>query len=210
MFVGWLSIWPSLSKCIQHLKKKSPLACNFFKNILPLSSLLLFFSKVIMQEEYSHICLTCKLNLCVRGRPRLGWESPADQKHFFPDLVLGRGGIVCSPTWEYHKLGVQVFAFSLFKVSLICFTMTWGPCRWLAGFTDTYIFFKFLLLQYYSCPSFSPSALLHPAHPHFQSIPHHCPCPWVVHPRSLTSPSPLFPTLSSSPLPSSHWLTHSF
>ena len=67
--------------------------------------------------------------------------------------------------------------------------------------TDLFFIFIFLLLCYHSCPSFSFSALLLLAHsPHSQS-PHHCPCPWVIHTCSFTSPFSFFPPLFPSPFP---------
>ena len=64
------------------------------------------------------------------------------------------------------------------------------------------------LLFYYSCPSFSPFAFLHPAYPLLpQSIPHSCPCPWVTHTCSLTSMTcPSSPSFRPYPSLPSPWL----
>ena len=62
---------------------------------------------------------------------------------------------------------------------------------------EAYFFFKKCTywLCYYSCPSFSPFAPLHPAPapPHFfkQTL-HHCSCQWVMH---ISSPATPFPIL---------------
>ena len=46
-------------------------------------------------------------------------------------------------------------------------------------------------LCYYSCSKFPPFGPLHPALPIPQAIPHHCPCPWVMHVSSLATPFPI-------------------
>ena len=71
----------------------------------------------------------------------------------------------------------------------------------------------FLLLFYYSCPSFPlcpppPS----PPRPHSPSPPR-CPCPWVIHTCSLTSPFPFLPQVlisASSLMFHSVFLTYLF
>ena len=75
-----------------------------------------------------------------------------------------------------------------------------------------YLFFSdrkenilFLLLFYYSCPNFSPFALLCPAYsPSHSQSPHCCPCPWVIHTCSLTSSFLFFPPLCPFRFPSDH------
>ena len=70
-----------------------------------------------------------------------------------------------------------------------------------------YIYFILnILLFYYSCPNFTPLALLHPSQPLLpQPIPPPC-ClhPWVIHSCSLTSAFPFFQPLSPSLLPFGH------
>ena len=62
-----------------------------------------------------------------------------------------------------------------------------------------FLFFIILLLFCYNCPNFSPFALLHPSHPPLPSqFPPYCPCPWVIHTHSLSSPFPFFLPLSPS------------
>ena len=70
-------------------------------------------------------------------------------------------------------------------------------------------FLTFLLVFYHSCPNISPFALLRPS----QHLPlpcshnqfsHCCPCPWVIHTCSLSSPFPFFPPFSPSILPPGH------
>ena len=65
------------------------------------------------------------------------------------------------------------------------------------------IIFIVILLQ---LPQFSPFALLCPPPPHFHCHFQQCsPCPWLIHTCSLSSPSPFFPPLFPSPLPSGHF-----
>ena len=63
----------------------------------------------------------------------------------------------------------------------------------------------FLLLFYYSCPNFPPlpssAQSIYPTPNSHSQSPHHCPCPWVIHTCSLSSPFPFFPSLSPAPSP---------
>ena len=87
-------------------------------------------------------------------------------------------------------------------------------------FSTGILLFNFLLLFYYSYPSFSSFALLHSAHlcSHSQSS-HCCPYPWVIHTHSSMNLFTFFPPLSPFPSPILHliscvkkslvfWLSH--
>ena len=96
------------------------------------------------------------------------------------------------PEWHYHF--VLPPAVNEFWPAIVVFIFCYF------SHYDTWQFKKiFYCLCYYSCPNFSPFAFLCPASPHSQ-YPHRCPCPWVIHTCSLTSP---FPSLDQSPPPQS-------
>ena len=61
------------------------------------------------------------------------------------------------------------------------------------------LFFIILLLFYYSYSIFPLCPPLPIPHPALTPFPHHCPCPWVIHTCSLTSPISFFPPFPPPP-----------
>ena len=79
-------------------------------------------------------------------------------------------------------------------------------CIW--KYTEIFFVFLFIfiviLLQLSRFSYFAEPTQFQPPGSHSQS-PHYCPCPWVIHTSSLTSPFSFFPTLSPLPLHSGSW-----
>ena len=68
------------------------------------------------------------------------------------------------------------------------------------------LFIKHFIVVLLQLSQFSPFALLCPAQSRSHSkFPHCCPCRWVIHKHSLTSPFPFSPPLAPSFLPSGHY-----
>ena len=64
------------------------------------------------------------------------------------------------------------------------------------------ILFHVYTMEFKFFPTFSPIAFPYSVHLHLpQSIPLHCPCPWVLYSCSFACPFPFFPLLSSSSTP---------
>ena len=134
------------------------------------------------------------------------WRTIRDRAREVKNSQNSKAFLCQSRDWRILSRTVTCISF----LTCIYYPFSTVPSTFfLFGMYNNIFFLFFLLLCYYSCPKFSPFALLHPAHPcsHSQS-PHCCPCQKSVKGiigcscMFLTSPFPFFPPLFPSSLPS--------